>query len=103
MSLHTRYVVGHVISSLFILFLLVRVEHPRFWHKPNGGGLHSGLAALASRSERSKTVHRVGMKNGVVQMVPVHRRSQFSQRRSFCIVLCDSVDAKTSFVVPCVS
>ena len=90
MSLDTRYSVRHVLSSLFILYLLARVEHPRFWRKPNGGGLHSGLAALAGRSERSKTIDRVGMKNGVVEMVPVHRRSQFSQRRNFCISLCDS-------------
>ena len=37
-----------------------------------GWGWHSGLAALASCSERLETVHRVGMYFGFVEMVPGH-------------------------------
>ena len=39
------------------------------------GGLHGGLAALAVSNERPKTVHRVSMNCGTVEMVPIHRRS----------------------------
>ena len=39
---------------------------------------HSGLAALADRSESLTTVHRDGMNYGVVEMVPI--LPPFSQR-----------------------
>ena len=54
-----------------------------------GGGLHSGLAALAGRSESLETVHRVGVCCGVVEMVPASP-PPLAQRMSFCIAPCDS-------------
>jgi len=38
----------------------------------NDGGLRTGLAALTGCNESLKTVHKVGMDCGVVEMVPVH-------------------------------
>ena len=38
-----------------------------------GGGLHGGLAAFIRHSDSLKTVHRVGVDCGVVEMAPVHR------------------------------
>ena len=51
--------------------MLGTLQHPGIWHKRSGGGLHSGLAALAGCSESSKTVHRDGMNYVVVKMVLV--------------------------------
>ena len=56
-----------------ICWVRCTLQHPGIWHKRNGGGLHSGLAALAGCIESSKTVHRDGMNCGVVKMTPVHR------------------------------
>lgn len=36
--------------------LLGTLQHPGVWYKRNGGGQHSGLEALAGRSENSETV-----------------------------------------------
>ena len=77
---------------MFIYLLLSTLQHPVIWHKHNGGGLHSGLAVVAhagrNETESLETVHGVGVNCGVVEMVPVHRRSH--KKTSFCIALCDS-------------
>ena len=63
----------HSAQNCPCLHLLDTLQHPGMWHKRNGEGLHSGLAALASRSESSRTVHSVSrMSRGVVVMAPVH-------------------------------
>ena len=72
---------------LLYLYLFGTFQHPGTWHKRNGGGLHSGLAALAGCSENSSTVHRVGVNCGVVEMVPV---TAVCTKNEFCTALCDS-------------
>ena len=59
------------------------------WGGGGGGALYNGLPALSGRNESLKTVFRVSMNCGVVEMVPASP-SPLARRMSYCIAECDS-------------
>ena len=65
-----------------------------------GGGLHPGLAALVGRNESLEAVYSVGVNCGVVETVPVHRRSH--KERIFVLLCVTVLDVKASVVISCV-
>ena len=55
------------------MYLLGTLQHPRIWHKFNGGGAAAQWFGGSNKSS-AKTVYRDSMNCGVGETVPVHRR-----------------------------